>query len=264
MCKPSRWLGREPSRRRSEGREAAQPCPTVGPQSSSPGSGASLVWHPPPMLAPPQPHTHGHRYYPTHAQTRMAGHAQKHPSLCADRPLKAYEQTRQRRAEPKQRTKAAADAVRLARLRDLGRAIAKKFARDGAASIGVDYGNHAAAARDAVSRIKALGAEAVALQAELAGGKAGADRLWSTFEAAAAKDAGSLELDRLVDNAGIAPAISLMIKRRRKSSMRPSRSISKPRFFSSRLRPLTCARMVAPCLDENFLHGVVGTSASAL
>jgi hypothetical protein len=79
------------------------------------------------------------------------------------------QQTRQRRAEPKQRTKAAADAVRLARLRDIGRAIAKKFARDGAASIGVDYGNHAAAARDAVSRIKALGAEVVALQAELTG-----------------------------------------------------------------------------------------------
>jgi formate hydrogenlyase transcriptional activator len=65
---------------------------------------------------------------------------------------------KQRRAEPKQWTKAAADAVRSARLRDIGRAIAEKFAGNGAASIGVDHGNHAAAARDAVSRIRALGA----------------------------------------------------------------------------------------------------------
>jgi short chain dehydrogenase len=114
--------------------------------------------------------------------------------------------------------------------RGIGRAIAEKFARDGAAFIGIDYGNHEAAARDAVSRIKALGAEAVALQAELTWGKAHAGKLWSTFAAAAGKDVGSIELDMRVNNAGIAPAVSLVIKRQRQSSMTSSRSISKPRF----------------------------------
>src|SRR5262245_34236792 len=74
--------------------------------------------------------------------------------------------------------------------RGIGRAIAEKFAREGATFIGAHYGNNEAGARDAVSRIKALGAKAVALQAELTGGKAGADKLWNAFEAAAAKDGG--------------------------------------------------------------------------
>jgi NAD(P)-dependent dehydrogenase (short-subunit alcohol dehydrogenase family) len=56
-------------------------------------------------------------------------------------------------------------------------------------------------------------------------------RWWSTFEAAAAKDAGSMELDMLVNNAGIAPAVSLVIKRQGQSSMTSLRSISKSRFF---------------------------------
>jgi hypothetical protein len=77
-------------------------------------------------------------------------------------------------------------------------------------------------------------------------------RWCSTFEAAAAKDAGSIELDMLVNNAGIAPAVSLVIKRQVQSSMTSSRSISKPRFFSSRLRPLTCARVVASCISAAF------------
>jgi hypothetical protein len=49
MYKPTRVAGREPRRRRSEGREAAEPCPTVGPRCSSPGPVASLA-------RPPQPH----------------------------------------------------------------------------------------------------------------------------------------------------------------------------------------------------------------
>jgi NAD(P)-dependent dehydrogenase (short-subunit alcohol dehydrogenase family) len=93
--------------------------------------------------------------------------------------------------------------------RGIGRAIAEKFASKGAAFIGVHYGNNEAAAREVVSHIKALGAKAVALQAELTGGKAGADRLWSAFEAAAAKDVGSIESDIRINNAGIAPAVSL-------------------------------------------------------
>jgi hypothetical protein len=81
-------------------------------------------------------------------------------------------------------------------------------------------------------------------------------RWWSTFEAAAAKDAGSIQLDMLVNNAGIAPAVSLMIKRQGQSSMTSpqsrSQSISKPRFLSSRLQPLPPARAVASRISAAF------------
>jgi hypothetical protein len=67
--------GRGPRRKRSEGREAAEQCPTVDPRCSSPGTVASLAWHPRPFSRHRRPHTHGLEDCSTCRQTRRAGHA---------------------------------------------------------------------------------------------------------------------------------------------------------------------------------------------
>jgi len=52
-----------------------------------------------------------------------------------------------------------------------------------------------------------LGAKAVALEAELNTGIAGVNKLWSAFEEAVRSEMGSVQLDILINNAGIAPEI---------------------------------------------------------
>src|SRR5262245_7558734 len=74
MYKPTRLAGREPRRRRSESREAAEPCPTVGPRSSSPATVVSLAWHPQPFPRPGRPHLPGHGACSTYGQTRRQVH----------------------------------------------------------------------------------------------------------------------------------------------------------------------------------------------
>jgi 3-oxoacyl-[acyl-carrier protein] reductase len=128
--------------------------------------------------------------------------------------------------------------------RGIGSAIAEKFARAGAASLAVLDGTHAAAAREAVSPIQAVGAKAGTLQAELTGGKAGADRLWRALEANAAKDVRSLELDMLVNNAGIAPAVSLDQTSAAVFDAVIAVHLNAP-FFVIQVAGLTCARVVA-------------------
>jgi hypothetical protein len=74
MYKPMRLAGRKPRRRRSKGREAAEPCPTVGSWCSSPGTVAPLAWYPQPFPRPGRPHTHGHGDCSTCGQTSRQGY----------------------------------------------------------------------------------------------------------------------------------------------------------------------------------------------
>ena len=93
--------------------------------------------------------------------------------------------------------------------RGIGRAAALAFAREGAALIGVHYGNNAAAAEATITQIEALGSKAVAVHGDLRNGKAAADAIWEQFSQAAQAEIGEGALDILVNNAGIAPPISL-------------------------------------------------------
>ncbi len=93
--------------------------------------------------------------------------------------------------------------------RGIGRATALAFAREGAALIGIHYASNADAAHDTVREIEALGARAVALNADLKKGREAAESLWDQFSAAAIAVTGEPRLDILVNNAGVAPAIPL-------------------------------------------------------
>ncbi|MDQ0233245.1 SDR family NAD(P)-dependent oxidoreductase [Metabacillus malikii] len=91
--------------------------------------------------------------------------------------------------------------------RGIGAEIAKKIAAGGAEFIGVHYGNNKDAALKVVDEIKALGSNAVALQADLTKGISEVQKLWNEFEDAVRSELGSVHLDILMNNAGIAPAI---------------------------------------------------------
>ena len=69
--------------------------------------------------------------------------------------------------------------------RGIGRAAALAFAAEGASFIGVHYGSNADAAQATVREIEALGAKAVAINADLRNGKEATDSIWKQFEAAA-------------------------------------------------------------------------------
>ncbi|MHA2858129.1 SDR family NAD(P)-dependent oxidoreductase [Paenibacillus lautus] len=91
--------------------------------------------------------------------------------------------------------------------RGMGAEIAKKLAAGGAEFIGVHYASNRDAALKVVEEIKALGSKAVALEAELTTGISGVKKLWAAFEDAVRSEIGSVQLDILINNAGIAPAI---------------------------------------------------------
>ncbi|MGN8646666.1 SDR family oxidoreductase [Gracilibacillus sp. HCP3S3_G5_1] len=91
--------------------------------------------------------------------------------------------------------------------RGIGAEIAKKIAVGGAEFIGVHYANNKDAALKVVDEIKALGSKAVALQADLTTGISEVEKLWTAFEDAVRLEFGSVHLDILINNAGIAPAI---------------------------------------------------------
>lgn len=93
--------------------------------------------------------------------------------------------------------------------RGIGRATALAFAKERAALIGVHYASNADAAHAAVREIEALGAKAVAINADLRKGREAAESLWEQFRAAAIAATGEDKLDILVNNAGVAPAIPL-------------------------------------------------------
>ncbi|WP_214326337.1 SDR family NAD(P)-dependent oxidoreductase [Nonomuraea sediminis] len=79
--------------------------------------------------------------------------------------------------------------------RGIGRAVARRLARDGA-RVAVHYGGNEQAAKETVAAIEEAGGEAFTLRAEL-GHDGDAERLWQEF------DARSDGLDILVNNAGI-------------------------------------------------------------
>ena len=93
--------------------------------------------------------------------------------------------------------------------RGIGRAAALVFAREGAALIGVHYGNNAAAAEATIAELEALGSKAVAIHGDLRTGKPAAGSIWEQFSQASKAEIGEPALDVLVNNAGIAPPISL-------------------------------------------------------
>jgi 3-oxoacyl-[acyl-carrier protein] reductase len=93
--------------------------------------------------------------------------------------------------------------------RGIGRAAAIAFAKEGAAFIGVHYASNADAAQATVREIEALGAKAVAINADLRKGKEATDSISEQFKAATIVAIGEPWLDILVNNAGVAPAISL-------------------------------------------------------
>lgn len=94
--------------------------------------------------------------------------------------------------------------------RGIGRAVALAFAREGAALIGVHYGDNKDAAQRTIREIEALGTKAIGIQADLREGKQAADSIWQQFRPAAIDATGHPELDILVNNAGIAPALPML------------------------------------------------------
>ena len=91
--------------------------------------------------------------------------------------------------------------------RGIGRAIAQRLARDGAA-VAVGYARDEKAAAETVAKIHADGGRAFALPAEL-GEHGAAVRLWTAFDAAGSSYAPDGKLDILVNNAGIPNSPSL-------------------------------------------------------
>lgn len=91
--------------------------------------------------------------------------------------------------------------------RGIGAEIAKKLATGGAEFIGVHYASNKDAASKVVEEIKMLGSKAVALEAELTTGVSGVNKLWTAFEDAVSSEIGSVQLDILINNAGIAPGM---------------------------------------------------------
>ncbi|MCO5967682.1 glucose 1-dehydrogenase [Actinoallomurus soli] len=94
--------------------------------------------------------------------------------------------------------------------RGIGRAIAERLARDGAA-VAVAYARDEAAARETVERIRKDGGRAFALRAQL-GRHGDAAHLWAAFDAEGGDHAPDGRLDIIVNNAGIgrsAPLASL-------------------------------------------------------
>lgn len=91
--------------------------------------------------------------------------------------------------------------------RGIGAEIARKLAAGGAAFIGVHYANNREAALNVVDEINKLGSKAVALEADLTNGISAVKQLWTAFEEAVRLEFGTVHLDILVNNVGIAPAM---------------------------------------------------------
>ena len=91
----------------------------------------------------------------------------------------------------------------------IGRAAALRFAREGAAFIGVHYARRAGAAQEVVAQIEAMGGRAAAIGADLAQGLAAVESLWQQFDAAAQRATGERGFDILVNNAGVAPVLAI-------------------------------------------------------
>lgn len=87
--------------------------------------------------------------------------------------------------------------------RGIGRAIAQRFATEGAL-VAIHYGGNDAAANETLKVIKQTGGQAFLVKAEL-GVKGDVDRLFSELE----KGLAGRSLDILVNNAAVAPQIAL-------------------------------------------------------
>ncbi|MEV5551962.1 SDR family oxidoreductase [Streptomyces sp. NPDC052309] len=86
--------------------------------------------------------------------------------------------------------------------RGIGRAIAKRLAKEGAL-VALTYSSDEAAAKETVTSIEAAGGRAFAFRAQL-GVPGDAEALWQEFDARIGQHSGTPGLDILVNNAGIA------------------------------------------------------------
>jgi 3-oxoacyl-[acyl-carrier protein] reductase len=94
--------------------------------------------------------------------------------------------------------------------RGIGRAIVERLAVGGASFIGVHFGHQSLAADEVVLGAQALGASAVALQADFGtSGRNASYALWQAFSEAAQECVGHSKLDILVNCAGVAPLTTL-------------------------------------------------------
>ena len=92
--------------------------------------------------------------------------------------------------------------------RGIGRAIALRLARDGAA-VAVHYGANEEQAADTVAAIRDEGGRAFAVSLDMAAADRDADALIASVSAGLSEHAGSDALDVLVNNAGISPRGSI-------------------------------------------------------
>jgi 3-oxoacyl-[acyl-carrier protein] reductase len=91
--------------------------------------------------------------------------------------------------------------------RGIGAAIAQQLAKDGMI-VAVHYGNSKDAALAVVDRIKADGGEGFAIHADI-GSVASIEKMYSDLDAELVRRTGSAYFDVLVNNAGIAPELTM-------------------------------------------------------
>ncbi|MEQ9743589.1 SDR family oxidoreductase [Pectobacterium actinidiae] len=92
--------------------------------------------------------------------------------------------------------------------RGIGKAIAERFAAEGATLIGIHDVEYSDAAEETAERVRQLGTQAVVIPADFASNpKQGSRRLWAQFSQVLS-EAGS-GLDILVNNAGISPLATI-------------------------------------------------------
>ncbi|GKW16886.1 short-chain dehydrogenase [Pectobacterium carotovorum subsp. carotovorum] len=92
--------------------------------------------------------------------------------------------------------------------RGIGKAIAERFAAEGATLIGIHDVEYSDAAEETAERVRQLGTQAVVIPADFASNpKQGSRRLWAQFSQVLSETGSGLDI--LVNNAGISPLVTI-------------------------------------------------------
>ncbi len=92
--------------------------------------------------------------------------------------------------------------------RGIGKAIAERFAAEGATLIGIHDVEYSDAAKETAERVRQLGTQAVVIPADFASNpKQGSRRLWAQFSQVLSETGSGLDI--LVNNAGISPLATI-------------------------------------------------------